>query len=40
MKKKLAVFVSAIALLASAAASSGCVWLISDEPNTKMSFKD
>ncbi len=38
--KKIAAFVSAIAMLATGAASMGCVWLLLDEPNTLKSFND
>ena len=40
MKKKIAAFISAIALLATGAASMGCIWAIMDEPNTLASFND
>lgn len=40
MKKKLALFVAGIALLASQAASLGCLWFIIDEPVAPKSFKD
>ena len=33
MKKRVAAFVSAIALLATGAASMGCIWLLVDELN-------
>lgn len=40
MKKRVAAFVSAIALLATGAASMGCLWLLADEPNSLKSFND
>ena len=40
MKKRIAAFVSAIALLATGAASIGCVWAFMDEPKTLNSFND
>lgn len=40
LKKRLAAFISAIALLASGAASMGCFWFLMDEPKTKATFKD
>lgn len=40
MKKRVAAFISAIALLATGAASIGCVWTFLDEPNALKSFKD
>ena len=33
MKKRLASLLAAVALLATGAASMGCIWWISDEPN-------
>ena len=38
--KRIAAFVSAIALLATGAASMGCAWLLIDEPKTLKSFDD
>lgn len=38
--KRIAAFVSAIALLATGAASMGCVWVFVDEPKTLKSFDD
>ena len=38
--KKVAAFVSALALLATSAASLGCVWILIDEPKTLKSFND
>lgn len=40
MKKKIAAFVSAIALLATGAASMGCMWILTDEPKALKSFND
>lgn len=40
MKKRIAAFVSAIALLATGAASMGCLWLLVDEPTALKSFDD
>lgn len=40
MKKRVAAFVSAIALLATGAASMGCIWMLFDEPKTLNSFND
>ena len=40
MKKRIAAFVSAIALLATGAASMGCIWALIDEPKTLKSFND
>lgn len=40
MKKKVAAFISAIALLATGAASMGCVWVLIDEPKAIKSFED
>lgn len=40
LKKRIAAFISAIALLATGAASMGCFWLLTDEPKTKMTFND
>lgn len=40
MKKKVAAFISAIALLATGAASMGCVWVLVDEPKAIKSFED
>lgn len=40
LKKRIAAFISAIALLATGAASMGCIWVIMDEPNTITSFED
>ena len=40
MKKRVSAFVSAIALLATGAASMGCVWLLVDEPSNIKAIKD
>ena len=40
MKKKIAAFVSAIALLATGAASMGCIIFLTDEPKALKSFND
>lgn len=40
MKKKVAAFISAIALLATGAASMGCIWFVLDEPKALASFED
>lgn len=40
MKKRVAAFISAIALLATGAASMGCFWVLADEPKTLNSFRD
>ena len=40
VKKRVAAFVSAIALLATGAASMGCVWILVDEPNNIKAIKD
>lgn len=40
MKKRVAAFISAIALLATGAASMGCLWLLMDEPKNLESFND
>lgn len=39
MKKTLARVLAAVAVLATGAASMGCIWLVLDEPNaSKMNF--
>ena len=38
--KKIAAFVGALALIATGAASMGCIWVLFDEPNTMKSFND
>ena len=40
MKKRLASILAAIALLATASASMGCLWVWSDEPNSCGLFND
>lgn len=40
MKKKVAAFISAVALLATGAASMGCMFFLMDEPKALNSFKD
>lgn len=40
MKKRIAAFVSAVALLVTGAASMGCVWAFIDEPKSLTSFND
>ncbi len=40
MKKRVAAFISAIALLATGAASMGCIWGFIDEPKAIKSFED
>lgn len=40
MKKRIAAFISAIAILATGAASMGCIWYFVDEPKTIKSFDD
>lgn len=40
MKKRVAAFISAIALLATGAASMGCIWAFIDEPKTLTNFED
>ncbi len=40
MKKRVAAFISAIALLATGAASMGCFWMLIDEPKALVSFDD
>lgn len=39
MKKRIAAFISAIAILATGAASMGCIWHLIDEPKS-LSFDD
>lgn len=38
--KRIAAFISAIAILATGAASMGCIWHFLDEPKTLNSFND
>ena len=40
MKKRIAAIISSIALLATSAASMGCLWFLMDEPKTLASFDD
>lgn len=40
MKKRIAAFVGAIALLATGAASMGCILFLTDEPKALKSFSD
>lgn len=40
MKKRLASILAAVALLATGAASMGCMWWMSDEPNSCGLFND
>ena len=40
MKKRLATILAAVALLATASASLGCIWLWMDEPNACGLFND
>lgn len=40
MKKRIAAFVSAIALLVTGAASMGCIIFLTDEPKALNSFND
>lgn len=40
MKKRLSMILGAIALMATGAASMGCMWFMSDEPNSLDVFKD
>ena len=40
MKKRVAAFISALALLATGAASMGCAWAFLDEPKSIKSFND
>lgn len=40
MKKRLSYVLAAIAMLASGAASMGCYWLLSDEPECPKSMLD
>ena len=38
--KKIAAIVAAVAMMATSAASMGCVWYFVDEPETLKSFND
>lgn len=40
MKKRFASILAAVALLATASASLGCIWLAADEPNSCGLFND
>ena len=40
MKKRIASILAAIALFATAGASLGCIWLLSDEPSSCGIFND
>ena len=40
MKKRLANILAAVAMLATASASLGCIWLLSDEPASCGLFND
>lgn len=40
MKKRVAAFISAIALLATGTASMGCIWMFFDEPKSIKSIQD
>ena len=40
MKKRLYMILGAVALMATGAASMGCMWFMSDEPNSLDVFKD
>lgn len=40
MKKRLASILAAVALLATTAASMGCMWFLTDEPNSCGLFND
>lgn len=40
MKKRLSMILGAVALMATGAASMGCMWFMSDEPNSLDVFKD
>lgn len=40
MKKRLASILAAVALLATGAASLGCVWFVTDEPSACGMFND
>lgn len=40
MKKRLAGVLAAVALLATTAASLGCLWFVTDEPNSCGMFND
>lgn len=40
MKKRLSMLLAAVAMLATGAASMGCVWWVFDEPTALNLFKD
>lgn len=40
MKKRLSMILGAIALMATGAASMGCIWMLIDEPNSNAILKD
>lgn len=40
MKKVLSLVLAGVAMLASTAASTGCVWMIIDEPTAPKSYQD
>lgn len=40
MKKRIASILAAIALFATTSASLGCIWILSDEPNSCGIFND
>lgn len=40
MKKRLSMILAAVAMLATGAASLGCLWITVDEPKASMLFKD
>lgn len=40
MKKRISMVLAAVAMLATGAASLGCMWWMSDEPNSIDIFKD
>lgn len=40
MRKRLASILAAVALLATTAASMGCIWVVADEPNSCGLFND
>ncbi len=40
MKKRLSMLLAAVAMLATGAASMGCVWWVFDEPSCNKLFKD
>lgn len=40
MKKRLASILAAVAIMATGAASMGCIWWVADEPKNLASFND